>query len=549
MIRKRFFKTCFAASVAFAMLFCCHNLALSKMFELSPLAQDDDLRIVVGDLDTIWTKDLTRIAVANPSVADVVETKPTEALISAKSPGKTDIYIWDKYGKRKVTVWVFSESLELAQARITELLDSAGIKEIVLTKNDLEGKIIVSGDIDEAEKDTYKGIIEPFKSSIIDLVKENEKRELVEIDVQIAEVNSSYTKNLGVEWTNADGDSSYTFAETLPTGNVKQFTDIFRIGNMARTTALQAKINALITEGKGKILSKPKIVARSGEEASFLVGGQIPIVTTNMSSGGTTQEDVTFKDYGVSLKIKATVKKDDKIDVDLKVDISDIDASNKVGDNVAYTTRSAETKLFLNDSQTIILAGFMKDSKTETVKKVPLAGSFPIFGFLFRNKSVSPNNQTELFITLTPRIVEKNEKEKKDDASVKQEAGQEQKKETVVTSLAKTETEYKKPEYQPISVPGEMAVYVRSVQERIANNVYYPKVAQESKTQGTVELNLSIINSGSLASASVSKSSGSVVLDEAAMETVHRLSPYSPFPSDVALKKITVTIPIVYQFE
>ncbi|MFA6378502.1 MAG: TonB family protein [Candidatus Omnitrophota bacterium] len=510
---------------------------------------DDDLRIVVGDIDTIWAQDLTRIAIANPSIADVIETKPSEALISAKAPGKTDVFIWDKHGKRKVTVWVFTENLDLVQSRITELLQSADIEEISLVKNDLEGKLVVSGEIDEAEKEDYEAIIEPFKDSIIDLVKENEKRELIEIDVQIAEINSSYSKNLGIEWTNPDGDSTYTFEETLPGGNVKQFTDIFRIGSMARTTALQAKINALITEGKGKILSKPKIVARSGEEASFLVGGQIPIVTTNMSSGGTSQENVTFKDYGVNLKIKATVQKDDKIDIDLNVDVSDVDTSRKVGDNVAYTTRSAQTKLFLDNNQTIILAGFMKDQNSDTIKKVPLAGSFPIFGFLFRSKE-SPSAQTELFITLTPRVVSANEKKKQTQEISREETKvQEEKKQDVITSLAKTETESAKPSYQPIAVPGAMAVYVRSVQERIAKNVFYPNVAKESKTQGMVELNVSIIKSGSLVSASIGKSSGSTVLDEAALETVHRLSPYSAFPPEATFKQITVTIPIVYQLD
>lgn len=546
---KRFLlKLCVISSILCIAIFLVHTAAFSKIFEGILSSQDDNIRMTVGDLDTIWAKDLTRVAVANPAIADVIETKPTEALVSGRTPGKTDIFIWDKYGKRKVTVWVFAESLDLVQSRLEELLKAASIDGVSFAKNDAEGKVIASGEVDEEDKDAYKEILEPFKDSLIDLVQVNERRELVEIDVQIAEVNSSYTKNLGVEWTNTDGDSSYTFTETLPGGNVKQFTDIFRIGSMARTDAIQAKINALITEGKGKILSKPKIVARSGEEASFLVGGQIPVSTTTTSSGGNVEEDITFKDYGVNLKIKATVKKDNKIDIDLNVDVSDIDESKKVGENVAYTNRSAQTKLFLDNNQTIILAGFMKDSKSETVKKVPLAGSFPIFGFLFRSKE-SPSTQTELFITLTPRIVAMNEKKSEKEDFKTEIKAQEEKKQEVVTSLAKTEVASEKPDYQPVSVPGDMAVYVRSVQERIAKNVFYPKAAQEAKTQGTVELNLSIIKSGSLASASVNKSSGSTLLDEAAMETVHRLSPYSAFPSDVTLNKITVTIPIVYRLE
>jgi protein TonB len=98
-----------------------------------------------------------------------------------------------------------------------------------------------------------------------------------------------------------------------------------------------------------------------------------------------------------------------------------------------------------------------------------------------------------------------------------------------------------------VAVPGELANYVRSVQERIAKNVIYPHVAKEAKAQGVVELTLSIIKSGAIVSASVSKSSGYAVLDDAALETVHRLSPYRAFPVDSTLRQITVTIPIVYQ--
>jgi TonB family protein len=316
---------------------------------------------------------------------------------------------------------------------------------------------------------------------------------------------------------------------------------------MSRTDLIQAKINAAIQEGKGKVLSRPKIVSKSGEEASFLVGGQIPVKTTTTSSGGNVEENIAFHDYGVNLKIKATAKEDGKIDIDLNVDVSDIDSANAVGDTVAYTTRSAQTKLFLDNGQTIILAGFMKDNKGQTVKRVPLLGSFPIFGFLFRNKNVTADSQTELFITLVPRVVVTNEPKKIASASVKEEQAREEKNQKIISLLAKTETDYKKPSYQPVLVPGYMASYARSVQERIASNVLYPKAAKETKAQGSVELTLSIIKSGALASASVSKSSGYAVLDEAALETVHKLSPYLAFPLDSSIKEMTLTIPIVYQ--
>jgi pilus assembly protein CpaC len=553
--KKHFLKVLLVVSIACAALLSSHKLVFSKMYDDSRFrSADSDLHILVGDIDTIWTQALTRIAVANPSIADVIETKTTEALIVGKAPGKTDIYIWDKYGKRKVTVWVFIENLDLAEARIKELLKSAEIANLSLARSDLEGKLVISGEVEEKDKKAFDEIIAPFAGSIVNLAMEKQKRELIEIDVQISEVSSTFASNIGIEWTNEGlvGGNYFRFNEELPDENVQTFTDIFKIGNMSRTDTIQAKINTLIAEGKGKVLSKPKLVTKSGEEASFLVGGEVPITTTTTSSGGNVQEDVEYKEYGVNLKIKATVREDDKIDVDLMVDVTDIDyATTRSGDNYAYTSRSAQTKLFLDNGQTIILAGFMKDNKSETVKRFPLLGSLPIFGFLFRNKTIAPDSQTELFITLTPRIVAANEKQKKEEAkeSSQETKVQEGKKQNVITSLAKTETQTTTPAYQPIVMPEKMASYVRSIQEHIAKNVYYPKLAKESKAQGAVEINLSIIKSGALVAASVSKSSGSKMLDEAALETVQRLSPYRAFPSDVTLKQLTVTIPIVYQLD
>ena len=504
--KKYFLKVLFAAGVVCTAIFCSHKLVFSKIFDESYFRHNiNDLKIVVGDLDTIWTKDLTRIAIANPAIADVIETKPTEALVTAKTPGKTEVYIWDAYGKRTVTVWVFAEDLDLVEARVAELLKSADIQDISLEKSELEGKLVISGEVEEKQKKAFDALVEPFAASLVNLVKEREKKELVEFDMQISELSSTYAKNLGIEWTTSESDGSYIFDETALTGNVKDFGDIFKIGKMTRTSTIQAKINALITEGKGKILSQPKIVVKSGEEASFSVGGEVPIRTTTTSSGGSFSENITFHDYGVDLKIKSVVEKSGKIDIDLNVDVSDIDESTKVGSDVGYTKRSAQTKLYLDSGQTIILAGFIKDSKGVNVKRVPLLGSLPIIGIFFRSQSNDPNAQTELFISLTPRVVQTNEKKQQEGDEAKKESKvQEEKNQSVIASLAKTETDLPQPTYQPIAVPGIMAEYIRSVQEHIAKNIFYPQFAKDTKAQGAVEVALTIITTGSLVTASVS---------------------------------------------
>ncbi len=526
------------------------SLAFSEDFEYSaPVFETDVIQMIVGDLETVWAKDLTRIAITNSSVADAVETTSSEILMSAKRPGKTDVFIWDKYGKRSVRIWVFEEDLDLVKSRLEALLVSADFKYIKLEKNEFEGKLIATGELDSNElKEKFDNIIEPFLESVVNFVKVKIHTELIQLDVQVAEINSTYTKNLGLDWTNATGGGSLEWDEELPTFNPSAPTDFLKVGDFTRTTALQATINALITEGKGKILSKPKIVAKSGEEANFLVGGQIPVRSTTTSSGGNVSENVEFKDYGVELNIKATAKENGKIDVELKVDITDVDTSYAVSGNYAYTTRSAETKLLLDDGQSVILAGFIKKTKTETIKRIPFLSDIPILGAVFRNRNLDPNQETELFITLTPRIIsEKKEKIpeivlEKEDASVNIS-------EKISMAILQKPIKTAKETFRGISVPADMADYIRAMQKKIAKNLVYPDAAKASDQQGNVDLDLLLLQNGALLSSSIRESSGYPDLDEAALQTVQRLSPYGDFPLNVNAREITITLPVVYRLD
>ncbi|MDP8265710.1 MAG: TonB family protein [Candidatus Aceula meridiana] len=534
---------------------------VSLVFSASPserylTSESGEIRMIVGDVQTVWTKELTRVSITNPEVADVLEVASSEISLLGKRPGKTELFVWDKTGKRSVRIWVFKETLELVEMRIQELLRTIKIENLMLARNEMEGKIVISGELEEKKLKEYNQIIEPFSESIINLVQEQEEIELVEIDVQVVEMSSSYFQNLGISWANSDGDNNLNWNETLPDLQ-PGLKDFFKIGGFTRTSSIQASVNALVTQGKAKVLSRPKLVVKSGEDASFHVGGEIPIRTTTISSEGTV-ENITFKTYGVDLNIKATVKNDKSIDIDLNVDISDIDASNKAGDVVAYTNRTAATKLFLDNKQTVVLAGFIKENRAETISRIPFLSDIPILGALFRNKTTDPDNSTELFITLTPTIIARRGEEE----SQKDEKGvvKEQTVEEIVAGLNldadkkedKKEAQASKPPepiYQSASVPGNLASYVRRIQEKIAKKLIYPQAAKDDNQQGQVVLDVSVHKDGGLLLASVRESSGHTLLDEAALQTARQNSPYGHFPELISAEKLTITIPIVYRLE
>jgi len=254
----------------------------------------------------------------------------------------------------------------------------------------------------DQKKDAYEQILGPFSNYVFNYVEEYS--DLIQIDVQISELNTTLQKALGIDWnTGADG-MILTYEETMPVidGSVK---DLFKIGDFKRTSAIQAIVTALIAEGEARVLSKPSIVVKNDEPASFLVGGEIPVRSTTTSTGGSSvQENVDYTSYGIDVKVTPKII-GEKIEVKLAVGIRDIDASNAVGENVAFTSRTADTILFLDDGQTIVLAGLIKHNKAETVTGVPFLRRIPVIGFLFRNKNWPADTEQEVVISLTPRIV------------------------------------------------------------------------------------------------------------------------------------------------
>ncbi|MEP6867718.1 MAG: type II and III secretion system protein family protein [Novosphingobium sp.] len=171
---------------------------------------------------------------------------------------------------------------------------------------------------------------------------------------------------------------------------------------------ITAMLNALETRGLAKTLAQPTLVALSGEKASFLVGGEfpVPVNQTNGSSGAITVE---FKPFGISLAFTPTVLGDRTISMIVNPEVSAIDnnASLRIGNLVipGLRTRRASTTLELRDGESFALAGLISRDFETTVEQVPILGSIPILGALFRSSGFK-KGETELLIVVTPHLVQ-----------------------------------------------------------------------------------------------------------------------------------------------
>jgi len=163
----------------------------------------------------------------------------------------------------------------------------------------------------------------------------------------------------------------------------------------------KAQLNALISNGNGKVLAKPKISTLSGKEGRILIGDKIP-VESQSSSNGTTSTSVTYVDTGIKLVYTPVIGPDGLVRAHILAEVSTPSAA--LGNtNYKISTRTAETDMVMKDGEPVVIGGLINTVVTHTRNKVPILGDIPLLGFLFRDSSDS-STETEVVIILTATI-------------------------------------------------------------------------------------------------------------------------------------------------
>ncbi len=165
------------------------------------------------------------------------------------------------------------------------------------------------------------------------------------------------------------------------------------------------ELTALEAEGRGEIISTPRVITANQSEAIIKQGVEIPY-QQSASSGATT---IQFKEAVLELVVTPQITPDNNIIMDLRVSKDNVGAiisTGGLGGTVpSIDTRSIETQVLVADGQTVVLGGIYETERRETLKKVPILGDLPFVGVLFRSKQTT-NNKAELLIFVTPRILE-----------------------------------------------------------------------------------------------------------------------------------------------
>ena len=167
-----------------------------------------------------------------------------------------------------------------------------------------------------------------------------------------------------------------------------------------------AFVKALQTENIAEILAEPTLVATNGKEAYFLVGGEIPIpvLQGGANSGAVT---IQYREFGIKLIFTPLITENHTMKLHLKQEVSQLDFSNAVtisGFTIpALSTRRAETDVEMGEGQSFVIAGLVSNQETDTFSKIPILGSLPIFGALFKSRQET-KSRTDLVVIVTPEI-------------------------------------------------------------------------------------------------------------------------------------------------
>lgn len=343
-------------------------------------------------------KGVSRVAVADPNVADVVVVSPTEILLLGRKAGATNMYVWIDGEPQRYDILV--SGINEASAGIVK--DVLGYPDVKVTM--VGGKVLLEGMVkDQAEKLRCEKLASAF-GEVINLIEMDKPRQ-VKVECRIVEVNTTDIKKLGFAVGSGDSPSLGSFKLGQ---SQKNSIDSHHGGNpfhwFGSYEDINAQLNLLVTKGNGKILSQPYIITMSGDKANIFIGGQIAVPKSD--DGDVTIE---WKDYGIKLNIEPVVQNNGSIDSRIQTEVSSLDRDNAVEEEgftiPGIATRTADTHVMMKPGMTMAIGGLINSEQGKAVNKIPVLGDIPILGQFFRS-SQRTKVKKEIIILLTPMLVD-----------------------------------------------------------------------------------------------------------------------------------------------
>lgn len=354
------------------------------------------------------------VFIADPDVADVQATDHRRLAVYGRKAGQTSIHVTSTSGR----VTSYTVNVDRAAGNVTAAIRAqapSGDLRVTSTPKGLTINGLVATPREaEAVKSTAQQFVQD-KDAVnlnVGVVGGNQ----VNLQVRIAEVSRSVTRQFGFNWESVINNGSTNFGIAFGRDFINSSGALTRdptesLGSIALgfkskggSANLNTMIDALQSEGLISILAEPNLTAVSGETASFLAGGEFPVPVAQQQNAIT----VEWKKFGVALDFTPTVVDGGRISVKVRPEVSEISDKGAVTINnikiPGITVRRAETTVELASGESFAIAGLFQNNASSTVKQYPWLADVPVLGPLFRSSQFT-HDQSELVIIVTPYIV------------------------------------------------------------------------------------------------------------------------------------------------
>lgn len=386
-------------------------LLAAAMLSFGSACAAEPVEVSLNESKYMAASGITRLAVGNPAIADVQLLSSGDFLLVGKKAGTTSLIVWSDGGRRtEYTVYVAGNDRGMASA----IQDAIGYPKVHVQM--MKDRVMLRGKVEnQYEHDVALKIAGLYtggdESGVIDLL-EMEHPSQIRLEAQIIEIGSNYAKDLGIQyWSQTpEKQDETTTGITVGTAGIfyggEDFSSSRKHGGWlgSHVANVNVTLQALINQGKARILSRPSITTLSGKNANILIGGRIPVPV----SDGNGNVSVDWREYGIRLNIEPKVDSEDKITSKVHAEVSTLDKASSVKiDSYSIPgilSREADTEVNVHSGMTMVIGGLINSEDSKSISKIPLLGDLPIIGRFFQHTSKS-RDKRELIILITPTLV------------------------------------------------------------------------------------------------------------------------------------------------
>lgn len=397
-----------------------------------PIKNEKEIRIVQGNSQVLrFSGTLKRIAASDPDIADVVVIGASEILITTRKKGTTNLIVWDTDDN------LFNYQLIVMgdPSTLKAAIDGISTKENLEVFPTQKG-FVVKGNVSTVEEQSkIEAAAKAFSDESVSLVSVQDAKQIL-LEIRFIEITGSDDFNFGIDGHYIGEKAGFAFLGgatgatlagdgvadgalnvlrsgfTFPALDGSGASPLISGGFQDQGNRVNYFIKALEARTDARIIARPNLLVRDGEEASFLVGGEfpVPVITDN-------SQNIQYKEFGTQLTYRPEILADGLIRLTVDTEVSQLDFANGVTLNnflvPAVSARRTSTKVELSNGNSLVIGGLIQQRKSEVESGTPVLRRIPVLGKLFQSTTTDYSN-TELIVLVTPKIVDSDKHEFKE---------------------------------------------------------------------------------------------------------------------------------------